>query len=124
MESTYPQPTDDDAGAALQQARSALGLYASLVRYVPGAIVVVDQEHRFVLANEMYTRLHQMPEAAIVGKTVREVIGEAHYQWAAPQLDRFFQGETIIFDTWYTYPDYNRYMHVYYFLVRQDEEVR
>lgn len=72
----------------------------------------------------MYTRLHQLREDQIVGKTVREVIGDEHYQFAAPQLDRVFQGETIIFDTWYTYPDHNRYMHVYYFPIRQQEQVR
>lgn len=126
-------PADDGADLSrhietlaneLRLAQSELALYASLVRYVPGAIVVVDRRHRFTLANEMYTRLHQMPEAEIVGKTVREVIGDAHYCIAAPQLDRVFQGETIIFDTWYTYPDRDRYMHVFYFPIRQDEGVR
>lgn len=108
----------------IQETRSVLGVYSSLVRYVPGAIVVVDRQHRFMLANEMYTRLHQLREEEIVGKTVLEVIGDAHYQLAAPQLDRVFQGETIIFDTWYTYPDYDRYMHVYYFPVRQADTVQ
>lgn len=107
-----------------QQVQSELSVYANLVQYVPGAIVVVDQQHRFMLANEMYTRLHQLREDEIVGKTVREVIGDEHYRLAAPQIDRVFQGETIIFDTWYTYPDHDRYMHVYYFPVRQDDQVR
>lgn len=101
-----------------------LALHENLVRYVPGAIVVVDRQHRFTLANEMYTRLHGMREEEIVGKTVREVIGDEHYRLAAVQLDRVFQGETVIFDTWYSYPDHDRYMHVYYFPVRQAGEIR
>ncbi|MHB9132689.1 MAG: sensor histidine kinase [Armatimonadota bacterium] len=108
----------------LRQAQSELALCGNLVRYVPGAIVVVDREYRFTLANEMYTRLHQLREEEIVGKTVAEVIGEEHYRMAAPQLDRVFQGETIIFDTWYTYPDHDRYMHVFYFPVREAGQVR
>jgi PAS domain S-box-containing protein len=101
-----------------------LALHENLVRYVPGAIVVVDRQHRFTLANEMYTRLHGMREEDIVGKTVQEVIGDEHYRLAAVQLDRVFQGETVIFDTWYSYPDHDRYMHVYYFPVRQAGEIR
>ena len=126
-------PADDDANLSqrvealtneLRQAQSELALCANLVRYVPGAIVVVDPQHRFTLANEMYIRLHGLTEEQIVGKTVRQVIGDEHYRIAAPQLDRVFQGETIIFDTWYTYPDRNRYMHVFYFPIRLDGEVR
>ncbi|MHB9024081.1 MAG: PAS domain-containing sensor histidine kinase [Armatimonadota bacterium] len=110
--------------ATLRQAQSALSIYTNLVRYMPGAMVVVDRQHRFMLANEMYLRLHQLREEDIVGATVREIIGDAHYQLAAPQLDRVFQGETIIFDTWYTYPDHDRYMHVFYFPVYQAGEAR
>ncbi|MHB0936881.1 MAG: sensor histidine kinase [Armatimonadota bacterium] len=117
------QALEEQTGS-LQQLQSELAVCANLVRYVPGAIIVVDRQHRFTLANEMYMRLHQLREEEIVGKTVREVIGDEHYRMAAPQLDRVFQGETIIFDTWYTYPDHDRYMHVYYFPVRHAGEVR
>jgi len=109
---------------AQRELQSELTVCANLVRYVPGAIVVVDRQHRFTLANDMYTHLHQQREEDIVGKTVREVIGDEHYRMAGPQLDRVFQGETIIFDTWYTYPDRDRYMHVFYFPVRQGDEIR
>lgn len=101
----------------------ACRVYATLVHHAPNAIVLVDTTHRCVLANNAYMTLHGIPAEQIVGNTLRAIIGDEHYRIVAEQLARVFTGETIEFTTWFTYPDGNRFMHVYYYPIRLDDVI-
>jgi PAS domain S-box-containing protein len=103
-----------------QAAARQRSLFINLVENAPNAVVLVDRTEHFTYANARYVTLHGRAAAEIVGKTLEEVIGHEHYQMAAAQLTRVFQGEILDFTTWYDYPDGPRYMHVYYFPLRED----
>jgi len=108
--------------ARLQDVNRRLSAYTSLVQNAPNAIVLVDRAHHLVLANEAFAHLHGLSIDAIVGQHLSKVIGQSHYEVAAPQLDRVFAGELVEFSTWYTYPDGARYLHVYYYPVSVEDE--
>lgn len=64
---------------------------------MPGAITYIDRDHRFQFANAtMYEWTATTPEA-VLGKLVRELLGEDHYAERVAFLDRAFAGERVEF---------------------------
>ncbi|HUI98876.1 MAG TPA: PAS domain-containing protein [Usitatibacter sp.] len=59
---------------ALQRQEAELRYFAE---NLPGPVAVVDAQFRFVFANKVFQRLRALEPADIVGRPVREVIGEA-----------------------------------------------
>lgn len=106
---------------ALRDSNRRLSTYADMVQNAPNAIVVLDPEHRFILANRTYLRLHHLAEEDVVGKHLWDIIGREHYATAAPQLESVLHGETVEFSTWFSYPDGPRFMHVYYYPIRSND---
>ncbi|MHB9130171.1 MAG: PAS domain-containing sensor histidine kinase [Armatimonadota bacterium] len=106
------------AEEALEEVNRRLLIFENLVHNAPNAIVLMDRDYRFTYANNAYARLHEVPAETIVGKALVDIIGQEHYQTAEGQLDRVFDGETLDFTTWYSYPSGSRYMHVYYYPIR------
>jgi PAS domain S-box-containing protein len=60
-------------------------------------LVMVNQERRYVFANQTYADILGLPDADIVGRRVAEVLG-AVYDQIGPRLDRAFAGERVQYE--------------------------
>lgn len=66
-----------------------------LIDAVPASIGYVDPAERVLLHNRAFAEWMGQPSARIVGRTVREVMGEAAYAVAAPYMRRALAGESV-----------------------------
>jgi diguanylate cyclase (GGDEF)-like protein/PAS domain S-box-containing protein len=71
---------------------------------VPALIAYIDTEQRYIYANRQYCQRFATRGEDIIGRTVREVVGEARYAVASPAIQRALQGEPQTFD-WQPSPD-------------------
>lgn len=83
------------AEKALQESEQHLRTIADTL---PALVAYVDSEQRFRFNNLAYERVFGIPREAIRGKTMRELLGEALYQRAAPYVERALHGETVRFE--------------------------
>jgi PAS domain S-box-containing protein len=58
---------------------------------------MVNRERRYVFANQTYAQILRLPDANIVGKKVKEVLGGVFDQ-IEPRLDRAFAGERVTYE--------------------------
>ncbi|OGX91016.1 hypothetical protein BEN49_21415 [Hymenobacter coccineus] len=65
---------------------------------LPVLVACVDQQERYVFANQAYERWYGRPAAELVGRPVREVIGETAWARGAPNRARAQAGECVEFD--------------------------
>ncbi|MGI4874294.1 MAG: PAS domain-containing protein [Janthinobacterium lividum] len=65
---------------------------------LPALIARVDRQERYVFANQAYERWYGRPAAELVGRPVREVIGERAYQRGQANRARAQAGERVDFD--------------------------
>ena len=63
---------------------------------VPAVIVYVDKDERFRFANKVQDDWLGYASQRTLGKTVREVVGEAHYAKIKPGIDRTLQDGEVI----------------------------
>lgn len=64
---------------------------------LPLMIVYVDAEQRIMFANDAYRRMRQR-DREIVGRSLREVLGEERYRHRLPYLERALRGERVVFE--------------------------
>jgi len=80
----------------------ALNESAEQLRFVadagPSLIAYVDTDARYVWASETYHRWFGAAAAHIVGRHVREVLGEPAWQNVQPQVERALAGEAVTYD--------------------------
>jgi PAS domain S-box-containing protein len=60
---------------------------------VPMLVAYVDRSHTYRFANAAYTEWFDMPTEAIIGRHMRDVVGEENYRDRAPSIDRALAGE-------------------------------
>ncbi|HEY0588988.1 MAG TPA: ATP-binding protein, partial [Pseudoduganella sp.] len=65
----------------------------------PAAIGYVDQDEVFRFANRGYQTLLGIDPAAMIGRSMQEVLGEALYRQLAPQVAAALRGERVHFET-------------------------
>jgi diguanylate cyclase (GGDEF)-like protein/PAS domain S-box-containing protein len=88
-----------------QRKRSEEALQASERRFrsvtdnMPALVSYLDTEERFAFANAAFQDWFGLEPEKIIGKTLREVVGDAVYKPRAPMLARAFAGERVEFDT-------------------------
>lgn len=66
---------------------------------LPVLIAYIDREERYRFVNATYERWYGIPVERIVGKTVREALGEEAYARDAALLHRNLAGEMVKFET-------------------------
>lgn len=90
------------ANARLKQSEAALaesqGHLRAITDAIPAIVSHVDHEQRYTFSNAFMHRLFGSSESQILGRTVREVRGEAIYASLEPHLQRALAGETVNFD--------------------------
>jgi diguanylate cyclase (GGDEF)-like protein/PAS domain S-box-containing protein len=70
----------------------------TITNNLPALIGHVDRDGRYRFANATYEAWFGVPGGSIVGKSMREVIGEALYREHEPLLERSRAGETVRFE--------------------------
>jgi PAS domain S-box-containing protein len=81
-----------------RQPRSPAEVLETIADAVPAVLVYLDVDERYVYANRHYRERYGRPDD-LIGKSVREVVGEAQYARLAPFLERAKAGETTTFET-------------------------
>jgi PAS domain S-box-containing protein len=123
------QTTDDELGALtkafnamlerIETTHSALELSEAQLRLVTDHASVYlshcDRQHRFKFVNRPYAARFGLEPAALVGKHVRDVLGEAAYESIRPHMEATFAGERVDFEIELPYENIGaRWMHVVY----------
>jgi PAS domain S-box-containing protein len=65
---------------------------------LPVLVSLVTVEERYSLVNKAYEAWFGLPQAELVGKSVRELIGEAAYAILGPSVQRALAGEAFSFE--------------------------
>ncbi|MGH9940904.1 MAG: PAS domain-containing protein [Pyrinomonadaceae bacterium] len=87
---------------ALRESEQQLRLVTDAM---PALISYVDAEHRYRFVNKTYTDWFGHEPEEIVGKHLREVLGEAAYAAVLPALEKVFAGQAFTFERWLPYKD-------------------
>jgi len=90
------------AYARLQRSDAALEASEKRLRAVtdniPAIISHVDREQRYTFANAFMSRMFNVDEHNVVGRTVREVRGDVIYATLMPHIDTALRGEAVNFE--------------------------
>lgn len=66
---------------------------------VPALISYIDAGYRYRRANRSYARWFDLEEKNIIGRHVRDILGESTWQIVEPFMTRALDGETVVFET-------------------------
>jgi two-component system NtrC family sensor kinase len=95
--------------------------YRVILDAIPTRIYYVGADGRHLYANQEYTNFLGRPMADVVGRTGRELFGEAAWTILAPLTERCMAGETVRWDGWATFPAGERYTQRVYSPHRQPD---
>ncbi|HEX6163640.1 MAG TPA: PAS domain S-box protein, partial [Vicinamibacterales bacterium] len=97
--------------AALERGREQLQLVSD---NIPSLISYVDAERRYRWCNRAYTEWFGTPVSAIVGRTMREVVGEDAWATIGPHVETAFSGERVEYEAEAKYTTGTRWIHAVY----------
>jgi PAS domain S-box-containing protein len=63
----------------------------------------INMQERYLFANRAFTQRAGMRRRSVIGRTVREVVGERAYGVLAPELTRALAGERVLFEGFVPY---------------------
>ncbi|MFN0305778.1 MAG: PAS domain S-box protein, partial [Burkholderiales bacterium] len=75
-----------------------------LLDILPVMVTCTDGNQRYRYVNEAYQNLIGLPSKSIIGRTIREVIGEEAYSMAGPAIEAALTGEERIFERTHRLP--------------------
>ena len=70
----------------------------NVINNVPAMIAYVDANQRYVYVNRQYQERFLPGSGDLVGRTVRELLGEARYEIARPRIEKVLRGEPHSYD--------------------------
>ena len=94
-----------EAEAALARAESR---FAELADSLPALFAYVDVRQRYQLVNRVYEEWHGIPLSEIVGRKLRDVVGEELYQAMEPHVEAVLAGKKVTYQTWTQHSDGSR----------------
>ena len=109
----------DSAALSISEA----GLHAMLDT-IPARLAIVDRQGRHCYVNAAYCDHLQMPASDLMGRTIREIIGQDAYARLRPDpihrqlFERCLTGETTTWEGWLGYLEGERYVHRTYYPYR------
>lgn len=98
--SYYPQLKEQYKEADEKQQRLQL-----LIDNLPVRIALVNKEKKFVLINQAYEAISTFKHEEMVGRHVREVLGDYNYGLLAPYVSKVLEGKPVQFEIPYQAPD-------------------
>jgi diguanylate cyclase (GGDEF)-like protein/PAS domain S-box-containing protein len=87
--------TDKAAREAAQRSEATM---RSVAESIPAIVAVVDRHQRYRYANAAFEAWRGTAREAIVGRTVREVLGEDEYARSHDAIERAIGGEAVMFE--------------------------
>ncbi|MEG4496746.1 PAS domain S-box protein [Microcoleus sp. F10-C6] len=91
---------------ARKLAEDNLRRYEKIVAATTDAICLVDRNYTYQVVNQAYLNWHHRSQEEILGRTVIEVLGTDLFEnQIKPKVDRCFNGETVQYELWVTYPN-------------------
>jgi len=91
--------------AARQQAQANAELLRVTMDNAPALIAYVDADTRYRRVNRCFEQWFGQPREQLVGRSVREVVGEANWVQIAPIVAQALAGEARSVENLLTYPD-------------------
>ena len=94
------------AEKALRDAVGRLQEFERVVESLDEMIVVVDREHRYILANQAFLLYRGISREDVIGQHVATVLHPDAYETAVkPKLDECFRGKIVNYEMKYEYPE-------------------
>jgi PAS domain S-box-containing protein len=84
-----------DEEHATRAMRESEAQQRALLEAFPGHIAAIDSDYRFTFVNARYAALLDRPPEDIVGRSVREVLGEDRYRLTQHEVDRALSGVSV-----------------------------
>jgi PAS domain S-box-containing protein len=79
--------------------------YERVLETLDEMIVVVNRDHRYVLANRAFLRYRGMTKDQVAGRHVSDILDhDAYEKMVKPKLDESFRGKVVDYEMNYTYP--------------------
>jgi PAS domain S-box-containing protein len=72
---------------------------------LPGLVSHIGPDERYLYVNKLYEEWFGRSRATVIGRSVREMLGEESYARIKPRLDRAMGGERVRFEDRISYPD-------------------
>ena len=94
-----------ERGAAITELRASHEELRLVTENTPMSISFYDQHLRCAYANQSYARWLGVSLDSIIGKSIREILGEAAFSAIEPVLPRVFAGETVELEREHRHPD-------------------
>ena len=91
-----------EAEAALARSESR---FAELADSLPALIAYVDVEQRYRFANREYQKWFGIPPSEVVGRTIREIVGDEAYRTIGPKAKTALSGQSVTFEAYLPFPD-------------------
>ena len=66
-----------------------------IIDTVPALISYIDKNEHYTMANAFYKNAHGVESSKMIGKHVKEIIGEEGYKIIKPKLQKAINGETV-----------------------------
>ena len=95
--------------------------YAEIVSATSDLLYMADRNYIFKAANEAYLHAYGFQDRDLIGKSIRELVGENVFLSAIqPRFDRALQGEIVRYQWWFNFPGVGkRYVDVTYHPIKE-----
>ena len=82
----------------LQKARDAERVVHQLIDALPVRISIVDRDQRYLLNNKNYEQRFGLSPEALRGRTIKDVLGDAHDGLIRGHIDEALTGKTVTYE--------------------------
>ncbi|MDE2275671.1 MAG: PAS domain-containing protein [Burkholderiales bacterium] len=108
------------AVSAEQQILRQSATLRSVADAIPATVAVTDPAGCYSFVNRAFEREYGLPAGRILGRSAREVLGEAEYERRRPWIERALAGEAVAFDLGYTDGAGERHLQISYIPLRRE----
>ena len=78
-----------------------LNIYAQLFNSSIDMLTVIDKRHHYIAANQTYLNMLGKPDQQVLGKHIKEVLGQEAYESYLPYLELAMDGELVQYERRY-----------------------
>ena len=111
-----------EAVEKLKEREAVLQEYHEAIEAAQDRVAVIDRDYCYRLANAAFLEQRETTREKVIGKHVKDVLGEEVFLNIKPFLDSCFNGEFINYEMSMEYPGKGeRHLHVYYYPVEDEE---
>jgi PAS domain S-box-containing protein len=107
----FSESLAERAGLAIEngrlylQTRRSRELLDTVAEVLPALVTYIDKNERYQFVNESYLKWVAKGRGDVIGKTVRDVLGEKYYATAHPHMVKALAGERVRYDLKWLAPD-------------------